>query len=111
MGVPLKTELKNWVNTKWLFKWEYICLGSYASVSKPSNIFESGLFQLSGGTSCLFTTSVWQVIERVHVVYAPRLSGDKSHRSVLSLRSKVFPKGCYHYDFKTSCKTGYNSAL
>ena len=33
-------------------------------------VFEKGLFQLSGGTSCLFTTLIWQVIERVHVVYS-----------------------------------------
>ena len=34
------------------------CLGIYMSVSKPLIFFENGLFQLSGGVSCLFTTSV-----------------------------------------------------
>ena len=33
-------------------------------------VFENGLFHLSGGTSWLFTTSIWQVIERVHIVYS-----------------------------------------
>ena len=31
-------------------------------------VFENGLFQLSGETSCLFTKLIWSVIERVHVV-------------------------------------------
>ena len=29
---------------------------------------ENGFFHLSGGIRCLFTTSIWQVIERVHVL-------------------------------------------
>ena len=44
------------------------CLSIYMSVSHKY-VFENGLFQLNGGTSCLFTISIWQVTERVHVVY------------------------------------------
>ena len=44
------------------------CLGIYMSVSKPSICFWK--FQISEGTSCLFTTLILQVIERVHVVYS-----------------------------------------
>ena len=33
-------------------------------------VFENGLFQLNGGTSCLSTTLIWQITERMHVVYS-----------------------------------------
>ena len=49
--------------TKLFCTWEYILLSH-------QYVFKYGLFQLSGGTSCLFTTLIWQVIERVHVVYS-----------------------------------------
>ena len=51
-------------------------------VSKPSiSFFPNGLCQVSGETSCLFTTSIWQVIERVHVVYGSWFSW--RHESLL----------------------------
>ena len=47
-------------------------LGIYMSVSKPSMCFWKQVISIkwSGSeTSCLFTTLIWLVIERVHVVY------------------------------------------
>ena len=46
------------------------CLGICMSVSKPSICFWKWLLQLSGEISCLFTTLIWQVIERVHIAYS-----------------------------------------
>ena len=43
------------------------CVGIYMSVSKPSICFWKRVIS-SGRTSCLFTISIWQVKERVHVV-------------------------------------------
>ena len=39
------------------------------SESNHQCVSENRLFQLSGGAKCLFTTSIWQVIEIAHVVY------------------------------------------
>ena len=68
--VPLTVEPANWVCTKLFFTWEYI-LPWYPHVCRVTHqyVFENGLFQLSGGISWLFTTAIWQAIERVHVVY------------------------------------------
>ena len=59
------------------------CLEIYMSVSKPSICFWKRV-QLSGVTSCLFTTLVWQVIERVYVSTALDFPGDMSHCLVLA---------------------------
>ena len=37
------------------------------------------------------------------------LPEDMSHRSVLTLEVKVFPKGCCHHHLKAFYLTGYNS--
>ena len=64
-----KSILKEWIRSYFLHGSTF-CVGIYMSVSKPSIYFENRLFQLSGGTSCLFTISIWQVIEEVYVVYS-----------------------------------------
>ena len=63
-------------------------------------------------TWCVFTTSTWQVIERVHVVYGSWFSW--RYASLLHFGiggSQDFPKGCRHQDFKALSETGYNSVL
>ena len=75
------------------------CLGIYMSVSKPSICFWKSLFQISEGTSCLFTTWIWQFIERVHVVYSSWFSwryGPLPYpfwHSVLALEDPGFSQG------------------
>ena len=58
------------MHTKLFFTWEYILPWDLYVCKSAINIFENGLFQLSGGTSCLFITLISQVIERVHVAYS-----------------------------------------
>ena len=70
MSVSLTSELKNWVYTKIIFLHGSIfCLDIYIPKVCHHYGFENELFQLRGKTSYLFTTSIWQAIERVHVVY------------------------------------------
>ena len=90
--------------TKLFCTWEYILLSH-------QYVFKNGLFQLSGGTSCLFTTLIWQVIERVHVVcsswfswryesllrfgiggprFFPRVAATMISKRFLKLRMKVY---------------------
>ena len=109
MSVPLTTELKNWVYTSYFLHRSIFCLSIYMSVSKPSRhqyVFENGLFQPDGRTSCLLQTSIWEVIERVHVVYGSYFSW--RHKTLLFWHwsSQVFPKGCFQHDLKMFCQTG-----
>ena len=60
-------------------------------------VFENWLFQLSGGTSCLFVTSVWQVMKECMFSTTLVFPGDMSH--------------CCYHDLKGFCKAGYNSVL
>ena len=86
-------------------------LDIYMSVNNQY-VFEKGSFLLSGGTSCLFTKLIWQVIEEGMLFTVLGFSGDReSHRSVLALKISGFPKGCCHHDLKTFFETGYNSLL
>ena len=48
----------------------YYVSGSTCLQVSHQYVFENGLFQLSGGTNCLFATLIWLVIERVYVVYS-----------------------------------------
>ena len=49
-AVYKKSILKECIRSYFLH-WNIFCFGIYISVSKPY-VFENGLFQLSGGTSC-----------------------------------------------------------
>ena len=70
MSVSLTSELKNWAYTKIIFLHGSIfCLGIYMSVSMPSLWFWKRLISTTWKNKYLFTTSIWQAIERVHVVY------------------------------------------
>ena len=53
----------------------------------------NGLFQLNERTSCLFTTSIWQVIDRVHVVYVPWFSWTPTSSLCLGIGGpRFFPR-------------------
>ena len=60
------------VYKKFFLHGSIFCLGIYLSVSKPAMRFWKWV--KNGGRSCLFTTLIRQVIERVHVVYSCQFS-------------------------------------
>ena len=47
-------------------------------------VFDNGLFQLSGETSCLFATSIWQSTKMPMFPAALDFPEDMSHCSVLA---------------------------
>ena len=54
------------------FTWDYIFPGHLHVLSKPSICFWKQVISIKwrgSGTSCLFATLIWLVIERAHVVY------------------------------------------
>ena len=63
---------------------------NYKSVYTINAVFDKGLFQLSGETSCLFTTSIWQGTKKCMMPTALGLPEDMSHRSVLALEVEGF---------------------
>ena len=105
--VHKKSMLKECIQSYFLHG-SIFCLGNYMSVSKPSICFWKRSFWLTWGTSCLFTTSIWQVLERLHVVYGSWFSWRHEFAPFLHWRSQIFSKGCYHHDLKAFCETGYN---
>ena len=83
------------------------CLGIYMPVSKPSICFWKQVISNKWWEKLIFTTSVWQVIEKVHVVYGSWFSW--KYEPLLSVGiggPRVFAR-----DLKAFCETGYNSVL
>ena len=75
-------------------------------------VFENGFFQISEGTSCLFTTLIWQVIERVHVVCSSWFSW--RYGSLLRFGiggPRLFPKVAATMISKRFCEIAYKSVL
>ena len=87
----------------------YFVLASTCLQVSHQYIFENELIQLSGETSCLFTASLLQVIERVHIFYEVKMACISfkfiiypSFERVLQkgmIKSKIFRKLSLNFSF------------
>ena len=65
-----------------------------------NDVSDNGLFQLSGETSCLFKTSIWQATKTSMLPTALDFPKEIIINLVWHWKSKVFPKGCSQHDLK-----------
>ena len=81
-------------------------LGICMSESNHQCVSENGLFQLSGGAKCLFTTSIWQVIDIAHVVYGSWFSWKQGSSPRFGIRgSRFFSRVAFTMILKSFCKS------
>ena len=109
-AVYKKSILKECIRIYFLH-WNIFCFGIYISVSKPY-VFENGLFQLSGGTSCLLAIWIWQAIERVHFVYSSWFSWRHESSLRFGIAGAIFfTRVAAMHDLKVFFETGYNGVV
>ena len=88
------------------------CLGIDMSASKPSICFWKQAISVTWWNKLLFVTSIWQVIERVHVVYGSWFSRRYEPSPSFGIWGpRVFPRVSATMISKVFCQTGYNSVF
>ena len=86
----MKLHIRNSLNTQGVFSLTSKCLEIANIYDSPNDVSDNGLFQLSGETSCLFKTSIWQATKTDILPSALGFIEDMSHRSILVLEIQGF---------------------